>query len=514
MTATGFPRSPCSSTWRRSVVFPERRLGARRREDEDAVPVVVGLVRPGVVLEGVEAAHADRTDRAPVEVAEVDEQIGGDARDGAVEVLGPVSPGADAAPARIRDRLDARDEVVAYPLVVGGVDRPRGLPALHVHEEAPVVAAVAPRAGLPPVDRHLADGRRLRRPLHERQVPLAHQPLVEAEAAVHLLGAVVGDDQHQRVGRAEGEQLGQLGIHVAVVVADRVLEGVPCLVLVVCRVHVAPEAVVDAVDAHLDQHEEIPGARAEEVLGEPEVLVGLVVDALEEPRLVRGAEVLDVEHVAPGHLLDLGLERRRVGVLAPGRGREEAAHHLAVHRRRRVGLRHAEHDRVQAGLPEPIPEARHLHLRRGRECVAVVGVVLAVAEAVGAELARVAARRHRGPRRHRDGRMRAQHAAVRAARDETRERRQLVAPAVEHERRRGRVETDDEELRERHAAGRAALYRRRPMAANQSCRRGPGVPSTCRQRRPSGSAEVAPAVAHRRCYSAAAPGTRPRARRT
>src|SRR6185369_10475968 len=95
MTATGLPSSPCASTWRRSVVFPlprkpvrmstatvrtsasadrlsgevvdrhvgeraaERRLGAGRREDEDAVPVVIRLVRPRVVLEGVDAAHPD-----------------------------------------------------------------------------------------------------------------------------------------------------------------------------------------------------------------------------------------------------------------------------------------------------------------------------------------------------------------------------------------------------------------------------------------------------------------------
>src|SRR5262245_60299368 len=132
ITATGWPRSPCSSTWRSSVVFPlprkpvrmstatvrvltgssywpprepvghrlpeqveqrrgdvvdrdvgegpaQRRVGAGRREDEDAVPVVVRLVRPGVVLERVDAAHANRADRAPVEVAEVDDQVGRDA---------------------------------------------------------------------------------------------------------------------------------------------------------------------------------------------------------------------------------------------------------------------------------------------------------------------------------------------------------------------------------------------------------------------------------------------------
>src|SRR5213593_1932478 len=111
--------------------------------------------------------------------------------------------------------------------------------------------------------------------------------------------------------------------------------------------------------------------------------------------------------------------------------------------------------------------------------------------------------------------MRAHHATVRTACDQACERRQLVPPAVEDERGCGRVETDDEQLRERHAAGATALLSdtaegRNPVAtAGAASPRpsratsAPGVPSTCRQRRPSGSAEVAPAVAHRRRYSAA-----------
>src|SRR5262245_20192597 len=152
ITATGLPSSPCASTWRRSVVFPlprkpvrmstatvrtaasadrlpgeirrnrlaeeteerrrdvvdrhvgeramERRLGAGRREHDDAVPVVVRLVRSCVVLERVDAAHPDRADGAPVEVSEVDDEVRGDAVHAPVEVLGPVRLGADVAPVR------------------------------------------------------------------------------------------------------------------------------------------------------------------------------------------------------------------------------------------------------------------------------------------------------------------------------------------------------------------------------------------------------------------------------
>src|SRR6266850_1847785 len=181
-TATGLPWSPCSRTWRRSVVFPlprkpvrmstatfrtrasaerppgealgdglaeqveegrrdvvdghvreratERRLGARRREHEDAVPVVVRLVGSGIVLEGVDAAGADGADRAPVEVPEVDDQVGRHAVHLPVEVLRAMGLRADVPPARVHDRLDAGDELRPDALVVDGIDRPRRLASL------------------------------------------------------------------------------------------------------------------------------------------------------------------------------------------------------------------------------------------------------------------------------------------------------------------------------------------------------------------------------------------------
>src|SRR5207249_2742639 len=165
MTATGLPRSPWSRTWRRSVVFPlprkpvrmstatpamrasaertpgeaigdrlskeaeqgrrhlvDRDLGegalqgrcpAGRREEEDPLPVVIRLVRAGVVLEGVDAAHPHRADGPPVEIAEVDDQVRRHAVHGPVELFGTVRLRADPTSVRIRDRLDAGDEVGA-----------------------------------------------------------------------------------------------------------------------------------------------------------------------------------------------------------------------------------------------------------------------------------------------------------------------------------------------------------------------------------------------------------------
>ena len=78
------------------------------------------------------------------------------------------------------------------------------------------------------------------------------------------------------------------------------------------------------------------GFVASEVLGEREAPVGHLVDLPQEVLLVVGAEVLRVEEVLADDLCDLVLERRRVRVLRVERRREEAPHHDAVQRLRRV----------------------------------------------------------------------------------------------------------------------------------------------------------------------------------
>src|SRR5262249_23945780 len=62
----------------------------------------------------------------------------------------------------------------------------------------------------------------------------AHEPLVEADAPVHLLRAVIGHDEHEGVRRTEGEHLAQLRVDVPIVIPDRVRELVPRLVLGCC----------------------------------------------------------------------------------------------------------------------------------------------------------------------------------------------------------------------------------------------------------------------------------------
>ena len=200
------------------------RADSRAGGDPHARPAR-GSRRPGrVVLEGVDAlVAADRPDRAPEQVAEDDDQVGRDAVDLVVQLLRLVDLRRDRLAVLVGDRGDARGEVVAHALVVGGRDRALRLAALDVEEDARVVAAVAPRRRARPVDAGLLRRRDAVGLALEREQALAAQPLVDADAAVEPLRAVVGDDEDERVVVGVLEQAADQPVEVDVVVADRVL---------------------------------------------------------------------------------------------------------------------------------------------------------------------------------------------------------------------------------------------------------------------------------------------------
>ena len=315
-------------------------------EHEEPVLGMVCVVRAGVVLERVDPLVApDGADGAPEEVAEVDDQVRRDAVHLLVGLLGHVDARAERLAVLVRDGGQALGEVAADALVVLRRDGALGLAAGDVQEDARVVAALAPGRGLRPVDPRLAQGDRRVGVGERRQEALAAQPLVDADAAVHALAAVVGDDEHGRVVVRVGKDAAHELVDVLVVLEDRVLVRVPGDELAVLRVHQLPEAVVHAVDAHLDHGEELPRLRLEQVLGQLEAPVGHLVDLAQQVVLVVGAEVAHVEVVLADRLLDLALEHRREGVRALDPRRQEAADHDAVERARGVGARNAEDDR-------------------------------------------------------------------------------------------------------------------------------------------------------------------------
>ena len=73
-------------------------------QDQEAVLGVIGIVGPGVVVERVDAlVAADRADCPPVEVAEVDDEVGGDAVHLSVDVLRPEDLRVDRVSVLVRD---------------------------------------------------------------------------------------------------------------------------------------------------------------------------------------------------------------------------------------------------------------------------------------------------------------------------------------------------------------------------------------------------------------------------
>ncbi len=237
-----------------------------------------------------------------------------------------------------------------------------------------------------------------------------------------------------------------LAVEVAVVVAEALLVGVPRLVVGVVVVVEAPERVVQAVGPHLDQHQEVPRARVAQVPREREPAPRHLVDVAQDAVLLVGAVVGHVDHVVADHAPHLVLQILGVGELRVGARRQEAAHHLAVHRPRRERLRHAQRDDVLALAREHVPQAVDAHLVGGREGQPVVRVVLAVSEAVEAERARVARRHHARPRRHGDRRVARLEPPPRPALHEAGEDGQLVAHVVEDDLGRDAVQAHDHEL--------------------------------------------------------------------
>ena len=263
---------------------------------------------------------------------------------------------------------------------------------------------------------------------------------------MHGLRAVIRDDEERgRVVEAL-DQRAHLAVEVAVVGAEPLLVRVAGLVVGVVVVVEAPERVVQAVRPHLDQHQEVPRPRVAQVAREREPAPRHLVDVAQDAVLLVGAVVGDVDHVVADDPPHLVLQLLGVGELRVGARRQEAAHHLAVHRPRRERLRHAQSDDVLALAPEHVPQPVDAHLVGRREGEPVVRVVLAVPEAVEPERAGILRRHHARPRRHGDRRVARLEPPPRPALHEAREHGQLVAHVVEDDLGRHAVQAHDHEL--------------------------------------------------------------------
>src|SRR5581483_10306956 len=98
-------------------------------------------------------------DRPPVQAAEVNDQIGRDIADGAVDFLRTEDQCAHWAASVIRGRFQSRLHLVTKLLIVRLFDRAIRLAAFDIEEDARVVAAFAPDLRARPVDAELGEGR-------------------------------------------------------------------------------------------------------------------------------------------------------------------------------------------------------------------------------------------------------------------------------------------------------------------------------------------------------------------
>ena len=434
---------------------------------------VVGVVGPGVVLGGPARPEAELAHRAPREVAEVQDQVGRHALDLAVDLLGPEGVGAERPPIGAAERFDLGRQVAPHGLVVARGDLSGGLAPGDVHREAAVVAALAPRPRPVPVDAALLQRHRLRarrRVGVHAEIAVLDQPLVDAQAALHRLAAMVRDHQHHRLGRHQVQQPADQPVDMDVVVVDRVLEAVARLVAGVPRVHVAPVTVMDPVHAHVHEHEVVVALAGQEPARDVEVLVGEGVDVAEDLVLVVRAEVRHVDQELAGDpALDLRPQRGREGELAAVVGREEAADNVAVDRLDRIGLRHADGRHPPAVGAEVVPHSWMADVERGGDAQPLVRAIQAVAEAVDPQLPGIAAGHHGRPGGHGDRGHRALERAVDAAPHQLVEDGQVGAPAVEDELRRGAVEADHEHRRGVRTGG-AGLGHGRGLAGRETVR--------------------------------------------
>ena len=386
---------------------------------------------------------SDGPRRAPIEVIEVDHQVGRVAQGGTVDLLGPEYFHAHPLPVRARYRPELLGQLLARLLVAAGGDHTPPLTPLHVEEDAGVVAAPAPGPRRAPVhggfvERDDAFGFFL-----ELQVASLDKPLVDAEGPVHRLRSVVGDDKEHGVFERL-QELPQPAVYKLVVLVGHALVGIAGLVLRVLGIEILPEGVTQAVYPDLHHHEEVPRLRSGQMLHDIEMLLGHLEELFAEDLAVLHAE-LDVEGVRADQLLDLASQLGRVGVLLGVWRREEARDAPALHRFGRVGGGDADEAGAFPVARQHVPDPGQAHGVGVRGPPFGVGEPPAVAEAVESQASGARARGHHLPGGHRDGRVAAPQGAVDAALDHPLEVRHLLQHPSEEQLRRGGVEPYDDQ---------------------------------------------------------------------
>src|SRR5439155_3678659 len=117
---------------------------------------------------------------------------------------------------------------------------------------------------------------------------------------------------------------------------------------------------MNTVGTHLNKHKEIPVFFSNPLFDQLKTLFGHRINLAQEVILVIGTEVWDIDEIVANGSLDLLHDGGRIGIgpLWVFRGwREKTSNLDAIHRLRRIGLRHANGDDFLACTGKDIPHA-------------------------------------------------------------------------------------------------------------------------------------------------------------
>src|SRR5216684_3067553 len=199
---------------------------------------------------------------------------------------------------------------------------------------------------------------------------------------------------------------------------------------------------MDAVRAHLDHHEKIPGTRFEQMFGHGKSLRGHLINLAEQPLLLVRAKALHIDHIVANQALQFGTQLSRIGVLALRTGSQKTADQGSAQRLYRISWRHADDDGIFSFPAEDVPDSLLVNAGRVRHREFVIAILAAVAEAVDSQLAGIAAGHHAHPSRYRDGRSNAAKFSVYACAQDPLYIRKIVQPRSENQLRIGTIQTD------------------------------------------------------------------------
>ena len=181
------------------ATYPPTQLLTGIVEDKNPLLGVIGVVGAGVILKGPDPRVANRPHRPPVQVSEVDDEVGGYTPHLGINVIGLKNLGSQRPSSMIGQGFQLSDQFIPNPLIMFGRDLTLGFPALNVQKKPAVIPSRTPGQGFAPVHHLIFKTGGLIHPGFEGQIPLPDQPIVKTDPPVHLFSTMIGDHQNHRI---------------------------------------------------------------------------------------------------------------------------------------------------------------------------------------------------------------------------------------------------------------------------------------------------------------------------